>query len=918
MLDAATLEAITQEARTAFLEEDAPLCLTLLLEGLPKLEIAIATDQSIEYCQPIYKNLGRAAHSLKGGAGMAVMPTLNQLCHKMEDLFEALEQGRVEDNITAFGLLSLATEEVQTLIDAAIAEGAPTVSAGQIDDQPEQLEITIALEQFLETLGEAGAIADNNDAPDSFIAIALGVELESCLVRVEKLLPPENSENALQESFKLLQEESTLLGQALSCDWLEEIISLSQQIQATQQVPLRELIPVVIAEIRQLRENHFQSQPTQISENLRGLLPQVAIETPEVPQTLVKPVIPAKTVAETGSKQNLRIPLDRLNKMSNTVSELLINHERLLISDRQLRQASRNLKKRNQQLIPMREQVESLYDELSFREQPSHTAIATPNGQNSLLEEFDALEFDQYTTAHTTLQRFQELMVQVQEIHEDVDLIERELQETLLQVRQSLDSLDGDLNQSRLVPFSTLANAFIQPVEKLSQRHLKSAQLVIEGENVLVELAILEQLRTPLTHLIRNAFDHGIELPRERASVGKPEMGQIKLSAVVTSNQVRITVADDGNGIPLAKVRQRAIALGLITTDANPSREEVLDYIFTPSFSTAESVSDLSGRGLGLDIVKNQVEMQRGSLKVETEAGKGTRFIIRIPLTLNIVSILLVRCQQQLLAFPSESVTRIISLTEFPIVHGQVTWQEQSFPVRSLEQLLPYNIPNVLQPNPQNRQNIVGLMLPINNKMAVVTVDQIVDERQLVFKAFDQITPIPSYLAGCTVLGTGEVVPILLPEYFEELWQKTEVNTARRATPPKESLSRMGEENSILIIDDSIMVRRTLTRILTRSDYQVMECRDGKEAWDLLIQHLQSFKLILCDLEMPNMDGFSLLQLIRADESFKSIPVVVLTSRESDVHRQRAIALGANAYVTKPFQPNLLLETIAGLIASPV
>lgn len=908
MLDAATLEAITQEARAAFLEEDAPLCLTLLMEGLPKLEIAIATNQSTEYCQPIYKNLGRAAHSLKGGAGMAVMPTLNQLCHKMEDLFEALEQGRVEDNTTAFGLLSLATEEVQTLIDAAIA--------GQIDDQPDQLEITVALEQFLETLGEAGEIADNNDAPDSFIAIALGVELESCLVRVEKLLPPDNSETALQKSFKLLQEESTLLGQALSCDWLEEIITLSQQIQANQKTPLRELIPVVISEIRQLRENFFQSEPTEISENLRDLLPQVVMETPEVLKMPVKPVIPAKTVSETTSKQNLRIPLDRLNKMSNTVSELLINHERLLISDRQLRQASRNLKKRNQQLLPMREQVESLYDELSFREQPNNTPIAAQNGQNTLLQEFDALEFDQYTTAHTTLQRFQELMVQVQEIHEDVDLIERELQETLLQVRQSLDSLDGDLNQSRLVPFSTLANAFIQPVEKLSQRQVKSAKLVIEGENVLVELAILEQLRTPLTHLIRNAFDHGIELPRDRVSVGKPEIGQIKLSAVVTSNQVRITVADDGNGIPLAKVRQRAIALGLITPDATPSREEILDYIFTPSFSTADSVSDLSGRGLGLDIVKHEVEMQRGSLKVETTASKGTQFIIRIPLTLNIVSILLVRCQQQLLAFPSESVTRIISLAEFPVVHGQVTWQEQSFPVRSLEQLLPYNIPNVLQPNPQNRQSTVGLMLPINDKIAVVTVDQIVDERQLVFKAFDLITPIPNYLAGCTVLGTGEVVPILLPEYFEELWQKTEVNTARRATPPKESLSRMDEGNSILVIDDSIMVRRTLTRILTRSDYQVMECRDGKEAWDLLTQHLQHFELILCDLEMPNMDGFSLLQLIRADESFNKIPVVVLTSRESEVHRQRAMSLGANAYVTKPFQPNLLLETIADLIAT--
>ncbi len=906
MLNAATLEAITQEARQVFLEEEAPLCLNLLIEGLPQLEIALQTSQSNEHCQPIYKNLGRAAHSLKGGSGMAVMPTLNQLCHRMEDLFEALERGRVEDQVTAFGLLSLATEEVQVLIDAAIA--------GQVDEQPEQiLEITAALEEFLGTLAEGQEVVNNNETPYNFIVTALDVELEACLVRVEQLLSPETSEKNLQQNFSLLQEESTLLGQALNCHWLEEIITLAQQIQATQPIALQELIPVVITEIRQLRGKYLQFQPIEISKNLRDLLPQTVLSQKEISPIPVQPVIPAKIIAETqNSQKNLRIPLERLNRMSNTVSELLINHERLLIYDRQLQQASRNLKKRSQQLMPMREEVESLYDELTFREEQVTISKPNNNNQNNFLEEFDALEFDQYTTAHTTLQRFQELMVQVQEIHEDVDLIERELQETLLQVRQSLDSLDGDLNQSRLVPFSTLAKAFIQPIEKLSQRHIKSATLSIEGENVLVELAILEQLRTPLTHLIRNAFDHGIELPRERVAMGKPETGEIKLSASITSNQVLIAIADDGKGIDLNKVRQRALKLGLITPEGTPSREEILDYIFAPGFSTAEGISDLSGRGLGLDIVKIGVEMQRGSLKVETQAGKGTRFIIRIPLTLNILSILLVRCQQQFLAFPSESVTRIISLTEFPIVNGQITWQEQSFPVRSLEQLLPYNVPNIFQTN-SNRQSNVGLMLPINNKMVVVTVEQIVDERQLVFKAFDQITPIPNYLAGCVVLGTGEVVPILLPEYFEELWQQTQPKLARSVTSPELNFN-LSEENSILVIDDSIMVRRTLNRMLTRSGYQVMECRDGKEAWDLLNLRNQNFKLILCDLEMPNMDGFSLLQMLRLNASFKEIPVIILTSRESEVHRKRAIALGANAYVTKPFQPNSLIEMIINFL----
>lgn len=911
MLDAATLEAITQEARQAFLDEDAPECLSLLTDGLKQLESAFQTPQSPEVLQPIYKNLGRAAHSLKGGAGMAVMPTLNQLCHRMEDLFEALERGRIEDHPTALGLLSLATEEVQTLIDAAIA--------GTVQEEaPQTLEITIALTEFLGTLGEAQETGDNHDALDNFVTVALGVELEACLVRVENLLSPEHSEQAVQDSFHLLQEECTLLGQALSCAWLEEAITIARQVEAEQTLPLKDLAAIVITEIRQLRDRYLQSQSTEISEKLRNLLPQPVTPKPAIAKTPPpsSKSRKSKTEAPTG-RQNLRISLDRLNRMSNTVSDLLISHERLLVYDKQLRQASRNLKRRSQQLLPMREQVESLYDELTFREEQV-TLKDTQNGkQQSFLAEFDALEFDQYTAAHSTLQRFQELMVQVQEIHEDIDLIERELQETLLHVRQSLDSLDGDLTQSRLVPFSTLANAFVQPIEKLNKRHFKSAQLAVEGENVLVELAILEQLRTPLTHLIRNAFDHGIEMPRERVAQGKPESGQITLSAAIVSNQVKITVADDGGGINLNKIRQRAVERGLVAPDAMLSREDILDYIFAPGFSTADNVSDLSGRGLGLDIVKNQIEQQRGSLRIETQTGKGTQFIIRIPLTLNILSILLVRCQQQLLAFPSENVLRVLPLVEYPIVNNQITWQEQSLPVRALEQLLSYHTPQVLHARRQNQPTSVGLMLSMNNRQVVVTVDQIVDERQLVFKALDPITPIPAYLAGCTVLGTGELVPILLPEYFEELWQATEPQFLRQLTPPTAIAPALTEDPFILTIDDSIMVRRTMNRILTRSGYQVMECRDGKEAWELLNQQRQDFKLIVCDLEMPNMDGFSLLQLIRADEKLKQIPVMVLTSRESDSHRQRAIALGANDYVTKPFQPNTLLEKIAALITAP-
>ncbi|MGL5032612.1 MAG: ATP-binding protein, partial [Microcystaceae cyanobacterium] len=404
-----------------------------------------------------------------------------------------------------------------------------------------------------------------------------------------------------------------------------------------------------IAEIRLQREQFLAGQTPVISPSFQALLPEPEVVTaiappPQIveiaevaevalskPKAVLAPVEPKITAEPKTSRQNLRIPLERLTRMSNTVSELLINHERLLIYDKQLRQASRSLKQRSQQLVPMREQVESLYDELTFSE-----AVYSNGSEPETLapiQNFDALEFDRYSSVHTILQRFQELMVQVQEIQEDVDIVERDLQETLIDVRSSLNSLDTDLTESRLLPFGPLAKSFIQPLEKLSERYKKPTQVVIIGENVLVEVSVLEQLRTPLTHLIRNAFDHGLELPKERRSQGKDTQGTLTLKAETQGNQVLITVADDGRGINLEKIRQKALALGILSEKEAKTNQpdRILDCLFAPGFSTATQVSDLSGRGLGLDIVKHLIESLRGTIKLETEAGKGSRFIIRIP-----------------------------------------------------------------------------------------------------------------------------------------------------------------------------------------------------------------------------------------------------------------------------------------------
>jgi type IV pili sensor histidine kinase/response regulator len=383
----------------------------------------------------------------------------------------------------------------------------------------------------------------------------------------------------------------------------------------------------------------------------------------------------------------------------------------------------------------------------------------------------------------------------------------------------------------------------------------------------------------------------------------------------LTHNQVVIRVADDGRGINFDKIRHRAVELGLLEAENSQflSQEALLDCLFAPGFSTVSQVSDLSGRGLGLDIVKHLVEGLRGRLHLETQPDQGTCFVIQIPLTLNILPLLLVRSQQRLIAFPSQSILRAISLKEETHKH-QVRWQEQLYPVRSLAQLLPYGqTPGRL---PQENQD-VGLMVNLKDQIAVLAVDQIVDERPLVVKALDAITPLPPYLIGCTVLGTGEVIPIFAPENFERLWQQlpAPLSDQERAklTNPEPSSS---DKTTILVIDDSITVRRTLQRVLSRSGYEVIQCRDGKEAWELLGRHQEPISMAFCDLEMPNMDGYSLLQLIRGDQQWRSLPVVMLTSRENETHRQRAMDLGANHYLTKPFQPNQLLALVATFVQS--
>ncbi len=927
------LEAITRESRALFLNEEAPEHLAVLEEGILQLR----AGEDLSHRQELHSTLIRAAHSLKGGAGMAQLPALSKLAHILEDLLIYLFQS-----------------------------GSPV----GLKPNYKQPTGTVGLKEDAEHIAHI---------PD-FVKTALSVDLENCLQRVERLLSARASAAreghqaaALQEALTTLVEECTLLGQALSLAWLTQAAVALREALGGANRPLEQLATTALAQLRQRREQFLAGEPSvpappapegspqpsptqeEVGGNGRNLMPigikiqgvrQTAQGESKIPERFLKYIIADRGNPPETEALNLRVPVAVMDRIGDTVGELFIHYERLALYQAQLEQASRNLKKYTQLLDPILDQVR-----LFSARHPSEGARAFPQppllSSSVVLPELEIARSPESScdleknisaqlTGHyiTTLPEFQEVLVQVRETRSDVGVIARELKETLDRLRASLNSLHGDLIESRLVPFGLLADRFKASLLSLNQQYNKQVELVVEGKDTLVDQAVLEQLQTPLTHLFRNAFDHGIEPPSERQALGKHKVGRITLSAAVSGNHAVISIADDGRGIDPQKVYQRAVEMGLIERQNSQvsvenlelSQGEILQFLFAPGFSTAARVSDLSGRGVGLDIVRHQVSRLRGEVRVETALGQGTKFTIAIPLTQSVLPLLICRCGQRTLAIPSVNVLEVISLSDSSLTAGgAVLWRDQFVPVFPLMELLPYKRPDILPASPALHPP-VGIVLDVSGEPVVVAADALLLQRELVLKPFDSTVPVPAYIAGCTVLATGEVVPVLSPNHFGELivgrgvaTQKSEVTSGKSefiqtlCNIPHPTSFESPPTPSILIVDDSIAVRRSLELLLSRAGFMVVQCGDGKEALQQLHHSGGRFDLVISDLEMPRMDGFGLLAEIRAHPSTSQLPAIILTTRSSA--RRHALSLGATAYFTKPFAPAQLLDAIVRLLA---
>lgn len=502
----------------------------------------------------------------------------------------------------------------------------------------------------------------------------------------------------------------------------------------------------------------------------------------------------------------------------------------------------------------------------------------------------------------------------VLELERVADSMQRGLRASMAQLRPLASSLREDVRALRMVPAETILKPLVLMVRELSRSLGKQAELVLEGEQLEMDRSVLDNLRDPLNHLLRNALDHGIESPDERRVRGKPETGLIRLRLEREGNVVSVSLADDGAGIDLARVRRQIRAQGLAGEEEIHSLtpRDLLDYLFRPGFSTREEVSDISGRGVGLDVVQVNMQALGGRIGVESEPGLGSLFRLTLPLTLASDHGLLVRVAGQIHALPSLYVQRILEVSPDDILDLATSQaldvDGEPVPLRDLAALLLGHRPN--SEDYAERINIVVIRRGWHR--VALRVDHVLGEREMVVKPLDPPLDGVRHMAGGTLGRDGDIVLVL--NVSDLLATALSVGTQSPGTrvvahtPPEAR-----QAPRILVADDSITTRTLEQGILENAGYRVHTTADGEEAWEAL--HNGNFDLLISDVEMPGIDGFELTRRVRADPRLANLPVVIVTSLGSEEHRQRGLEVRADAYVVKSdFESTELLQVVEQLL----
>lgn len=631
----------------------------------------------------------------------------------------------------------------------------------------------------------------------------------------------------------------------------------------------------------------------------------------------------------------VRVPVKQINQLGDMFGELTIERNRLELEVKRLRDLVGTMKSRMRTLDQVNSDLRNAYDRVATQSESPQKLISGSEPQLEILssdelsQQFDALEMDRYRDLHLPFREVIETIVQLQEVGADIDLSLDGTEQTTRNLRKTARQLQKSITQLRMRPLSDVFERFPRALRQMSLQHDKPVELKVLGGRTLVDRNVLESLQEPLMHLIRNCFDHGIEAAQTRESRGKPATGEIAISAHQQSGRTFITIRDDGGGIAIDKIRERARRMGLDDALLNAaSDQELLSLIFEPGFSTASQVTDLSGRGVGMDVVRSKLKEVRGDIQVQSEPGVGTTFTISIPFTLSVTRVLIAESHGMRMAFPVDAIVEMFVLSPDQVLttagKESFNWEGEIVQLVRLADWLHFNCPTSLE-SPEVTPTISSptvLLVSYNQRWVGIQVDRSWGEQEVALRRVAGNLSLPVGFNSCTILGDGQVVPLIsVPDMLYwiascEASGTSPLDAVAPALMPTENAKPAvpkSRKPTVLLVDDSINVRRLLALTLEKAGYQVAQAKDGQDALDKLIAGLE-VKAVICDVEMPRLDGYGFLARLKAQTQFDALPVAMLTSRGSKKHRELAMNLGATAYFTKPYNERNLLQTLDEMI----
>ncbi len=746
---------------------------------------------------------------------------------------------------------------------------------------------------------------------------SLAHELESLIQQVELGIARGGSaaRGVLQQGLDELSRmrESLSGGQPMTpaTALIARIHALAQppDLEITQEAKQLEMpaAPVIVASPPPPRASETQLPAVTVIEEVAPIAPPPLAEPPAAAD--LEPVAeealaaavalpPGREPASVDRQELARVDADLLDQLLNNAGEVSIGRARL---EQQIGSIDFNLGELSRTVTRLKEQLRKLEIET---EKQILNKFESDGGHRS---DFDPLELDRYSSIQQFSRALAETASDVASIQQLLESLTRDTQNLLQQQARTVTELQNGLMRTRMVPFQRHVQRLSRIVRQAATDTGKQAELVVDGASGEVDRQVLERMLPPFEHMLRNAVVHGIEMPAERERRGKSPAGRIQLALRREGAEVIVEITDDGGGMNIVAIRDKALALGLLKPGQAISDNEAMQLVLEPGFSTASSVTQNAGRGVGMDVVANEVKRLGGALHMETRLREGTRFVIRLPFTLAITHALVVRTADEYYALPLPMVEGVVRLPRDEIDShlGQdapsYTYGTVSYRFRQLSSFV--GMENA--PTSANEVTLPVVLVRSGDHSTAIVAEELVGSREIVVKSVGpQISSIRG-ISGATILGDGRIVIILDVAALVR-------SDLRGRTEPVLARDKADTRPVALVVDDSITVRRVTQRLLERNGLRVLTARDGVEAIEMMKDNVPD--VILLDIEMPRMDGYEVAAQVRSDPRLQDIPIIMITSRVGEKHRARAIELGVDDYLGKPYQEAQLLEAIEPLL----